>query len=107
MFARKSVIASIALFTWASSLHAAPVKLGIDVLAEKDFAPLQGKRVAVITNQTGAYITNGRVSQRDNSRIARSDAQGRFSFPPETGAFALIVLILIVRPRGIAGDARE
>lgn len=30
-----------------------PVKLGIDVLAAQDFAPLRGKRVGVITNHTG------------------------------------------------------
>ncbi|PYU09270.1 MAG: hypothetical protein DMG29_20060, partial [Acidobacteria bacterium] len=31
----------------------AHTKTGIDVLAEEDFAPLRGKRVALITNQTG------------------------------------------------------
>ena len=30
-----------------------PVKLGIDVLIEQDFAPLAGKRVGLITNATG------------------------------------------------------
>jgi uncharacterized protein YbbC (DUF1343 family) len=33
--------------------EAGPVKLGIDVLREQQFAPLAGKRVAVVTNHTG------------------------------------------------------
>jgi uncharacterized protein YbbC (DUF1343 family) len=36
-----------------SSQSVGEVKLGIDVLAEKQFAPLRGKRVALITNHTG------------------------------------------------------
>lgn len=32
----------------------AAVQLGIDVLQEQDFAPLAGKRVGLVTNQTGA-----------------------------------------------------
>lgn len=36
-----------------------PVRLGIDVLMEQGFAPLQGKRVGLITNQTGR-TTDGR-----------------------------------------------
>ena len=34
-------------------LHAGPVKLGIDVLEERQFAELKGKRVGLITNATG------------------------------------------------------
>ena len=37
----------------ATVAQAAPVKLGIDVLADQKFAPLTGKRVGVITNHTG------------------------------------------------------
>ncbi|MEE9233838.1 MAG: DUF1343 domain-containing protein [Candidatus Acidoferrales bacterium] len=32
---------------------AGEVRLGVDVLAERDFAPLRGKRVGLITNQSG------------------------------------------------------
>src|SRR5690349_6543295 len=42
---------------WAASAtdakEAPPVLLGIDVLAAQNFAPLQGKQVGLITNQTG------------------------------------------------------
>ena len=42
------------LLSMVSVLHAAPVvKLGIDVLEEKDFAGLKGKRIGLITNATG------------------------------------------------------
>ena len=40
------------LFTAAFSARAA-VQLGIDVLKSQDFAPLAGKRVGLVTNQTG------------------------------------------------------
>ena len=33
--------------------HRTPVRLGVDVLMDGGFAPLQGKRVGLITNQTG------------------------------------------------------
>ena len=44
-----------ALFLAAAGwLHAGPVKVGIDVLEDRDFAGLVGKRVGLITNATGA-----------------------------------------------------
>ena len=52
-----SVTRAVFLFGWlfiaAPVLHAANIKLGIDVLEEQDFAPLKGKRVGLITNATG------------------------------------------------------
>ncbi len=42
----------IAILALASSAAAA-VQPGIDVLAARDFAPLRGKRVGLVTNQTG------------------------------------------------------
>jgi len=41
------------LFTLFSPTARAQVKLGIDVLKEQNFAPLKGKRVGLVTNQTG------------------------------------------------------
>jgi uncharacterized protein YbbC (DUF1343 family) len=39
---------------YAQTRHAAaPVRLGVDVLIERGFAPLRGKRVGLITNPTG------------------------------------------------------
>jgi uncharacterized protein YbbC (DUF1343 family) len=40
-------------FLGSQLLHAAAVKLGIDVLEDRQFAELQGKRVGLITNATG------------------------------------------------------
>src|SRR5688572_8916570 len=41
------------LFALISANAHAAVKLGIDVLADQDFEPLSGKRVGLVTNQTG------------------------------------------------------
>ncbi|MGH9862267.1 MAG: exo-beta-N-acetylmuramidase NamZ family protein [Candidatus Acidiferrales bacterium] len=52
-----AVVAGLALGPASAHLAAPPasagVRLGIDVLAERDFAPLRGKRVGLITNHTG------------------------------------------------------
>jgi len=37
----------------AASHSTRPVRLGVDVLQDRGFAPLQGKRIGLITNQTG------------------------------------------------------
>ncbi len=50
-------VAGLALGPASARLEAPPapprVRLGIDVLAEQDFAPLRGKHVGLITNHTG------------------------------------------------------
>jgi uncharacterized protein YbbC (DUF1343 family) len=43
----------VGLFLFTPSLHAAKVKLGIDVLEERQFDQLKGKRIGLITNATG------------------------------------------------------
>jgi uncharacterized protein YbbC (DUF1343 family) len=48
---RKAII--LLLFVTASAIACAQVKPGIDVLREKGFEPLLGKRVGLITNPTG------------------------------------------------------
>jgi uncharacterized protein YbbC (DUF1343 family) len=50
---RVKVLLLIILIFAAPLLHAANVKLGIDVLEEKQFAQLKGLRVGLITNATG------------------------------------------------------
>jgi len=52
LFLRPAFLLGSFLFV-ASCLHAAPVKLGIDVLEDRQFAGLKGKRVGLITNATG------------------------------------------------------
>ena len=49
---RKWFVRLAALVFWAASAQAS-VELGIDVLASHDYSLLQGKRVGLITNQTG------------------------------------------------------
>ena len=43
----------VGLFLFSPLLHAAKIKLGIDVLQEHQFDKLKGKRVGLITNATG------------------------------------------------------
>ncbi len=47
------VFALVLLLAQVSTLSAGPLLAGIDVLQQTDFAGLEGKRVGVITNQTG------------------------------------------------------
>jgi uncharacterized protein YbbC (DUF1343 family) len=49
----RSALLLAGLFLAMPGLQAAPVKLGIDVLEDRQFAELQGKRVGLITNATG------------------------------------------------------
>ncbi len=48
-----AALALLALATSSSRPSGARVQVGIDVLEEQGFAPLRGKRVGLITNQTG------------------------------------------------------
>ena len=54
---------------WAGRAGAA-VQLGIDVLQQEDFAPLQGHRVGLVTNQTGVN------SQGVKTRVILAHAHG-------------------------------
>lgn len=47
------LIVALAVSLFTSLTVGQPVKTGIDVLIEQDFAPLAGKRVGLITNPTG------------------------------------------------------
>jgi len=83
-----SVTRAVFLFGWlfiaAPVLHAANIKLGIDVLEEQDFAPLKGKRVGLITNATG--IDSHGVSTVDVLRRAPG-VQLVALFGPEHGVY--------------------
>ncbi len=48
-----AALALLALLAGGSQPSGARVRVGIDVLEEQGFAPLRGKRVGLITNQTG------------------------------------------------------
>lgn len=52
-FQKKILPLASALLLGFTGIADAQVQLGIDVLQSQDFAPLQGKRVGLITNQTG------------------------------------------------------
>jgi len=47
------VVAALLLSASSAFAQSAPVLPGIDVLAARDFVPLRGKRVGLVTNQTG------------------------------------------------------
>ncbi len=68
----------------APLLHAAAIKLGIDVLEERQFAELKGKRVGLITNATG--IDSHGVSTVDILRHAPG-VQLVALFGPEHGVY--------------------
>jgi uncharacterized protein YbbC (DUF1343 family) len=66
---------------------AAHTKTGIDVLEEQDFAPLRGKRVGLITNQTGM------------------DSQGRRTIDVLAHADGIRLVALFSPEHGISGNA--
>lgn len=61
--------------------HDAEVLTGLDVLEEQQFRPLLGKRVGLITNQTGV----DRLGQRNLDRMLQAGVQVTALFSPEHG----------------------
>jgi uncharacterized protein YbbC (DUF1343 family) len=55
------VWATVALLCWGAHPLVGRVKTGLEVLIEQKFAPLQGKRVGVITAQTGVTEDRRRI----------------------------------------------
>jgi hypothetical protein len=53
--------------------------------------PLEDTDVLMCTAMQGLYLSNGKLSRADSTLIAKTTAQGRFSFPPETDPFLLVV----------------
>jgi len=58
-----------------------------------DGEPLSDATLALATPGQPVRISNGSISsRRDDFITAQSDANGRFSFPPQTDAFAIVAL---------------
>jgi len=89
LFAAVFVVVLVAGCARAQSSGAVPgaarVKTGIDVLEEQNFAPLRGKRVGLITNQTGV------------------DSRGRRTIDVLSGAEGVKLVALFSPEHGIAG----
>ncbi len=68
MLRRLAILLTAFLFTTAAP---AAVRLGVDVLQEQGFAPLAGKRVGLVTNQTGVNSagTKTRVVLKKNVQL--------------------------------------
>ncbi|MBI4371912.1 MAG: DUF1343 domain-containing protein [Elusimicrobia bacterium] len=87
---QKVVLAAVlAVGAPAASARAAAVKTGLDVLSESGFALLQGKRVGLITNQTGR------------------DAQGRSAVEILARAPGVALAALFSPEHGFAGAVEE
>jgi hypothetical protein len=57
-----------------------------------DGRPASGAEVILCTPSQGAYIRNGRNQQRRDSQYVETKEDGKFSFPVQTDAYAIIVL---------------
>jgi uncharacterized protein YbbC (DUF1343 family) len=68
-------------------LRSGAVRTGLDLLADQDFAPLRGHRVALVTNQTGV------------------DARGRRGIDLLTAAPGVRLVALFSPEHGLTGDA--
>lgn len=67
----------------SSAALAGPVKLGEDVLADQNFAPLRGKRVGVITNHTGRNSNGDHIIEV----LIKHDVKVVKLFSPEHGLY--------------------
>lgn len=70
-----------------SSAASSPVATGIDVLTEQQFSPLRGKRVALVTNQSGLDQQGRRTV---DLLAAAPDVKLVKLFSPEHGLFGLL-----------------
>ncbi len=92
---RPALLACLWFLLAPAAGHARPhvktghVKTGIDVLEEAHFAPLRGKRVGLITNQTGV------------------DSRGRRTIDLLAGAKGVKLVAIFSPEHGIAGQADE
>jgi len=73
------------------------------VVRAGDGKPAAGATVVLATPSQGAYIRNGAQVGRGECPTTTTDAEGRFALPPQTGAWALVVL----HAAGYAAPARE
>lgn len=77
----RSKVASIAAAVLSRETKPKATLTGLDVLARQDFAPLQGKRVGLITNQTGI----DREGRRNIDRMLAAKVNLTIFFAPEHG----------------------
>jgi hypothetical protein len=72
--------------------------------------PLEDADVLMCTAMQGLYLSNGKLTRARSTLIAKTTAQGRFSFPPETDPFLLVVAndtgYAQVTQKEIAGSGR-
>jgi peroxiredoxin/uncharacterized GH25 family protein len=54
--------------------------------------PSAGASVCLVTAGSSAFITNARPPDRRDTAVVETDPAGRFHFPPQQGAFAVVVL---------------
>jgi uncharacterized protein YbbC (DUF1343 family)/CubicO group peptidase (beta-lactamase class C family) len=71
----------------AATQPAGPVLCGIDVLEAQHFAPLRGKRIALVTNQTGLDAAGDRTI---DVLLAAKDVHLTKLFSPEHGLYGLV-----------------
>lgn len=80
-----AALLSVAIMTTSDQYRNAKTLCGIDVLAAQGFRPLQGKRVGLITNQTGLT----RDGKRNIDTMVAAGVQLKALFAPEHGFFGL------------------
>jgi protocatechuate 3,4-dioxygenase beta subunit len=56
-----------------------------------DGEPLAGADVLMCTAMQSVYLSNGRLSRVSDTLMAKTNAEGRFSFSPQTDPFLLVV----------------
>jgi hypothetical protein len=54
--------------------------------------PVEGAEVILSTPSKNVYIQNGKNIQKQNSTFVETGADGRFSFPPQTESYRIVVL---------------
>jgi uncharacterized protein YbbC (DUF1343 family) len=85
LVAKKHPFVFLAVSTLAGQLFAGDVLTGLDVLRSQNFAPLKGKHIALITNQTG-LSSDG---QRNIDLMLAAGIDIKALFSPEHGLFGI------------------
>jgi protocatechuate 3,4-dioxygenase beta subunit len=62
------------------------------VVWQADGTPLEGADVVLVDAKQPPFIQDGRAPDLRNNLVEKTDAFGRFSFPPQDGPFGILVL---------------
>ena len=62
------------------------------VVKRPDGTPLAGAEVVLVSPSQPAFLTNGLAPTGNDHRIARTVADGRFTFPPQEPPYTIVVL---------------